>query len=52
MACGTSMGKEEMKKKLGLRIQDLYQKKEIRLIDDNGEEINYDKVIHLLFDKK
>ena len=52
LACGISIGYEELGKKIRLRIKKLYFGKEVRFIDGNGEEINDDSLIHLLFTKK
>lgn len=48
LSCGIAIGYEEIRKKVKKRIKDLHDKQYLKFVDENGTEVSYQKVIHLL----
>ncbi len=48
LSCGIAIGYEEVGKKIKSRIKNLYLKKNFKFVDENGEEVSYQKLIKLL----
>jgi hypothetical protein len=47
LSCGIAIGYEEVNKKIKMRIKDLYFKNNFKFVDENGNEIPYQKIIKL-----
>jgi len=52
IACGCAIGYEELEKKIKSRIQDLYREKNIKCIDENGNELPCESLSAFLFPKR
>ena len=48
LLCGIAIGHEELSKKIKIRIKNLYFKNNFKFVDENGNEIPYQKIIKLL----
>lgn len=52
LSCGIAIGYEELGKKIKTRIKNLYLKNNFKFVDENGDEVSYQKLIKLLYIKK
>lgn len=48
LSCGIAIGYEEVSKKIKIRIKTLYTKTHFKFVDENGNEVPYQKIIKLL----
>ncbi len=51
LSCGAALGYDEIQKKIKKRMKTLYGKN-FRIIDEQGNEVPYQKIIKLLLPKK
>lgn len=51
LSCGAALGYDEIQKKIKKRMKNLYVKN-FRIIDEQGNEVPYQKIIKLLIPKK
>ena len=51
LSCGVALGYDEIQKKIKKRMKNLYEKN-FRIVDEQGNEVPYQKIIKLLLPKK
>lgn len=56
LSCGIAIGYEELERRVRNKnknkIRELFQKKHIKCIDENGNEIPCENIVNFIFDKK